>query len=88
MNEQQVVREAEAMRQAEDRLFDIQLDELRSNGPAQYGNLYEQVRAVIIMSLQDYIDTIAPTPAWLKSIGDEHISHIRTARAEGPPGLS
>ena len=27
--------------------------------------------AVIIMSLKDYIDTIAPTPSWLKAIGDE-----------------
>ncbi|HXP83381.1 MAG TPA: type II toxin-antitoxin system Phd/YefM family antitoxin [Bryobacteraceae bacterium] len=27
--------------------------------------------AVIIMSIKDYIDTIAPTPDWLKSIGDE-----------------
>ena len=27
--------------------------------------------AVIIMSLKDYIDTMAPTPAWLKAIGQE-----------------
>src|SRR5262249_54141765 len=27
--------------------------------------------AVIIMSLKDYIDTLVPTPAWLKAIGDE-----------------
>ena len=27
--------------------------------------------AVIIMSVKDYIDTIAPTPEWLKAIGDE-----------------
>lgn len=27
--------------------------------------------AVIIMSIKDYIDTIAPTPEWLKEIGDE-----------------
>ena len=27
--------------------------------------------AVIIMSLRDYIDTLAPTPAWLKAIGEE-----------------
>jgi len=27
--------------------------------------------AVIIMSLKDYIDTIAPSPAWLKAIGEE-----------------
>ena len=27
--------------------------------------------AVIIMSLKDYIDTLAPTPAWLKAIGEE-----------------
>jgi prevent-host-death family protein len=27
--------------------------------------------AVIIMSIKDYIDTIAPTPDWLKDIGDE-----------------
>jgi hypothetical protein len=26
---------------------------------------------VIIMSLKDYIDTLAPTPAWLKAIGQE-----------------
>ena len=27
--------------------------------------------AVIIMSVKDYIDTIAPTPAWLEQIGAE-----------------
>ena len=27
--------------------------------------------AVIIMSVKDYINTIAPTPAWLRKIGDE-----------------
>jgi prevent-host-death family protein len=27
--------------------------------------------AVIIMSIKDYIDTMAPTPDWLKEIGDE-----------------
>jgi prevent-host-death family protein len=27
--------------------------------------------AVIIMSIKDYIDTLAPTPEWLKEIGDE-----------------
>jgi prevent-host-death family protein len=27
--------------------------------------------AVIIMSIKDYIDTIAPTPGWLQQIGDE-----------------
>lgn len=27
--------------------------------------------AVIIMSVKDYIDTIAPTPNWLKEIGSE-----------------
>jgi prevent-host-death family protein len=27
--------------------------------------------AVIIMSIKDYIDTLAPTPDWLKEIGDE-----------------
>ena len=27
--------------------------------------------SVIIMSIKDYIDTIAPTPNWLKDIGDE-----------------
>ena len=27
--------------------------------------------AVIIMSLKDYIDTLAPTPEWLKVIGQE-----------------
>jgi len=27
--------------------------------------------AVIIMSVKDYIDTMAPTPGWLKAIGDE-----------------
>jgi hypothetical protein len=27
--------------------------------------------SVIIMSIKDYIDTIAPTPDWLKAIGAE-----------------
>lgn len=27
--------------------------------------------AVVIMSVNDYIDTFAPTPAWLKAIGAE-----------------
>ena len=27
--------------------------------------------SVIIMSIKDYIDTIAPTPEWLQEIGDE-----------------
>ena|ERR1700680_1144173 len=27
--------------------------------------------AVIIMSIKDYIDTLAPTPDWLKAIGQE-----------------
>ena len=27
--------------------------------------------SVIIMSIKDYIDTFAPTPAWLKGIGTE-----------------
>ena len=27
--------------------------------------------SVIIMSIKDYIDTVAPTPDWLKAIGNE-----------------
>ncbi len=27
--------------------------------------------SVIIMSIKDYIDTVAPTPDWLKAIGQE-----------------
>lgn len=44
LSEQQAAQEAEEKRQAEDRLLDIQLDELRAKDPAQYSKLYEQVR--------------------------------------------
>jgi prevent-host-death family protein len=51
--------------------------------------------AVIIMSLKDYIDTLAPTPAWLKAIGQKSkrnglnkLSCVRSALRSPQRGVS